>query len=270
MKSRGDRRKILEPVRITRRPPRAAVHISPSSRSTTEARMRSLTTALLAPVLLLSAGAIAHSASPAALAAQGLSDFDYENLSFRGIGFENGYIFGSRIDATPTFGMRVDMGYLGPGIRLVPGVTYWSSYLSSREVGRLENQVRTLIERETGEPVVVNLGEISWSDVIVSLDGHLVFSLPADLLTYTGLGFSAHVMSGGGEAIQGTFVQDLLGSVTAGINAHTGLEYTFDRARIYGVGRYEVLSNLRYAEIRIGAAIMFGGPAAGEVRGGRE
>jgi hypothetical protein len=224
---------------------------------------------ILAPALLVGAGAFAHTAIPATASAQALSDFDYEDLSFRGIGFENGYIFGSRIDGTPTFGMRVDMGYLGPGIRIVPGVTYWSSYLSRSEIGRLENQLQRLIERETGQPVAVNLGEISWSDITLSMDSHLVFALPAGFLTYTGLGVSAHIMNGGGEAIRDTFVEDLLDSVTAGINVHTGLEYVFSRARLYGVGRYEVLSNLRYAEIRLGAAVMFGAPAPGEVRGAR-
>ena len=56
-----------------------------------------------------------------------LADYDYENLSFRGFSLEAGYIWPNRAEPTYTVGARVDMGYLGPGLRLIPGVAFWSS-----------------------------------------------------------------------------------------------------------------------------------------------
>ena len=84
--------------------------------------------------------------------AQQLDEFDYENLQFRGIGLEVGYILPTRVDATPVFGGRIDLGYLGPGFRVVPTISYWSSSFERAEVAELETQLETLIGRETGKP----------------------------------------------------------------------------------------------------------------------
>ncbi len=46
-----------------------------------------------------------------------------------------------------------------------------------------------------------------YSDFIISMDGHFVWSVPFNLLTYLGTGLSLHFMNGDGEAIAGTFVE---------------------------------------------------------------
>jgi hypothetical protein len=199
-----------------------------------------------------------------------LADYDYENLSFRGFSFESGYIWPTRVDPTYTIGTRVDLGYLGPGIRLIPGVAYWSSTMKHSEVRQLERNIDGLVEGQfdpgpgyTG----VDLGTIDWSDFILSMDGHFVWSIPLDLLTFAGGGMSLHFMNGDGKAIRGTFVEDLLDSVKPGFNLHGGLEYPmFDGFRLYGVARYEMMEDLRYLELRIGGQIMLTGPASGEER----
>jgi opacity protein-like surface antigen len=87
------------------------------------------------------------------------------------------------------------------------------------------------------------------------------------VLTFAGAGASAHLLNGDGAAINGTFVEDLLDSVTAGFNLHAGLEYPVtDRFRVYGQGRYEVLGDLQYVQVRTGLQFMIGGPAPGEER----
>ena len=43
------------------------------------------------------------------LAAQDLADFDYEDLTFRGLGIEAGYIWPTRVEAVETFGVRIDL-----------------------------------------------------------------------------------------------------------------------------------------------------------------
>ena len=203
--------------------------------------------------------------------AQSLADFDYENLSFRGFSLEGGYLSGTRVDGTYSTGIRVDLGYLGPGLRIVPGLSYWSSTMKASEVGELENKVESLIEGElppaSSFDPQVNLGTIDWSDINLSLDGHLVWSIPAGFLSFAGLGVSAHILDGDGEAIAGTFVEDLLDSVVAGVNVHAGLEYpVHDRFRFYGLTRYEVMEDLRYLEFRLGGQIMVAPPAPGEER----
>ena len=205
-----------------------------------------------------------------AKAQSSLADYDYENLSFRGFSLEGGYIWPSRADATYTIGTRVDLGYLGPGLRIVPGVAYWSSTMKRSEVRKLERNVDNLAEVPLppgSEYPGVDLGTIDWSDFILSLDGHFVWSVPLDLLTFAGAGMSLHIMDGDGEAIKGTFVEDLLDSVKPGFNLHGGLEYPLsDGFRLYGLGRFEIMEDLRYFELRFGGQIMLKEPAPGEER----
>jgi hypothetical protein len=190
-----------------------------------------------------------------------LADYDYENLSFRGFSLETGYLWPTRAVDTYSLGLRVDLGYLGPGLRIVPSVSYWSSSMKGSEVRELERKVEALVDES------VDLGSIDWSDFVLGLDSHFVWSVPLDLLTFVGAGLSLHVMNGEGTAISGTFVEDLLDSVNPGFNVHAGLEYPVaDQFRLYGLARYEIMEDLRYPELRVGAQIMLTEPAPGEGR----
>lgn len=204
------------------------------------------------------------------LAGQDLADFDYENLSFRGIGVEVGGVFPSRVDNDLSLGLRMDLGYLGPGLRIVPTLGYWSSRMKAGEVRSLEVRLNELVDRSSPAgtpPADVDLGQIDWSDLVIGLDGHIVWSVPFGLLTYLGAGASAHIMNGDGEAVADTFIEDLLDTVTAGFNLHSGVEYPVsERLRLYGTVRYELLGDLRYGQMSIGTQFMFGPAAPGEIR----
>ncbi len=218
--------------------------------------------------MVVGALAVLAAASPAR--SQDLADFDYENLSFRGIGLDVGVIAPSRVDSDLSVGLRMDLGYLGPGLRIVPTVGYWSSRMKDAEVRELEVRLNELVDRSSPDgtpPADVDLGIINWSDLVLGVDGHIVWSVPYGLLTYLGAGASAHIMNGDGGAIGGTFIEDLLDTVTAGFNLHTGLEYPMnDRVRLYGTLRYELLGDLRYGQVSVGTQFMFGPAAPGEIR----
>jgi len=215
---------------------------------------------------LLVVGLLVHAVAAHA-SAQELADFDYENLSYRGLGAHWGYLWSGRVDPTPTYGVRMDLGYLGPGLRVVPGITYWSSQMKAREVAELERRVEELIDRQDpgGAPASVDLGTIDWSDLMLSLDGHVVWRLGPSVLTFAGVGAAAHLLNGAGEAVADTFVEDLLDSVTAGANLHAGVELPLtSRLRTFGMGRLEVLGDLQYFELRLGAQLMSGGTPEGD------
>lgn len=201
-------------------------------------------------------------------AGQELADLDYENLSFRGFGFDWGYLFPTRVDRTASVGMRFDLGYAGPGLRIVPNVSYWSSPLEGGEITELGDRIASLIADQTGGPApALDLGTIDWRDIAIGVDAHVVWDALFDVLTYAGLGVTAHVLDGDGDAIQGTLIDDLLDSVTAGFNLHLGMEYPVtERFRMYGVAKYEVLSDLQYFVTRVGWQIMTGPNAPGEGR----
>jgi hypothetical protein len=208
----------------------------------------------------LASAALLAAVLPGGAGAQGLADFDYENLSFQGGMLDIGYIFPAKVDDTQSFGGRVDLGLLGPGVRVTFGFNRWSSFLTEEEVRRLEDSVAALILEQSGETATVDLGAIKWSDVALHGDMHLLWQVPFGLLTYAGLGASAHVLRGGGSAVDETFVDDLLDSVRAGINVHGGLEVPVgSRLRVVGEGRYELLEDLSYFQVRAGLELLFGG-----------
>ena len=198
--------------------------------------------------------------------AQELADFDYENLAFRGFGLEFGYLWPDKVEPTPTYGLRMDLGYLGPALRVAPALTYWSSRMKAAEVGELEDRLERLIARQqpgTLAPLV--LGPIDWSDLTLALDAHVVWRVPYGFLTFAGAGASVHFLNVSGEAIAGTLVEDLLDAISAGFGLHAGVEYPLRRrVRLYATGRLELLEDRRYGSVSGGVQIHFGSIVPGE------
>jgi hypothetical protein len=204
---------------------------------------------------------------PSALVGQDIADIDYEHLSFRGFGFDWGYMYPDRVEPTPTYAFRFDLGYAGPGLRIVPSISYWKSQFEAAEIAEFTNRIETLVEDQTGQATTLDLGIIEYSDIAIGIDGHVVWELPLDLLTFGGLGATAHILNGDGAVINGTFIEDSLDSITAGFNLHMGAEYPVSNSfRLYTVGRYEVMPDLRYFRVQVGWQIMTGPNAPGEGR----
>ena len=200
------------------------------------------------------AGGVVTSLVPLEARAQDLADYDYENLSFRGMSF---------------YGVQFDLGFLGPGFGLTPGVTYWKSTLAQTEVDQFETRLGeiTMDQGGTVPPGGFDLGVIDRSDIVLSMDGQYVWAIPLNLFFSAGVGLSAHFLSGSGQAIDDTFIEDLLGSVSAGFNIHAGLEFPItSRVRINGGSKVEVLGDLNYVELRGGLTFIWGGLAPEEVR----
>jgi hypothetical protein len=205
--------------------------------------------------------------APAPGGAQELADFDYENLAFRGVAFELGYLWPNKVESTPSYGVRMDLGYLGPGLRVTPTISYWSSRMKAGEVVELEQKLDSLIaQTQPGVPAApVSLGTIDWSDLTLTLDAHVVWRAPYGFLTFAGAGASVHFLNGAGDAIADTFVEDLLDSVSAGFGLQAGIELPLTSSlRLYGAGRLEMLEDLRYGALRSGLQLHFGGAVPGE------
>ncbi len=223
-------------------------------------RMEAMWKLALAAVVIL---------APVRASSQELADYDYANLSFRGVLAEGGYIFANNVENTEIFALRFDLGFLGPGFRIVPGVAFWTSRMAPDEVDDFEVRLAELNAAQggTAPPDGFDLGRIDRDDVVITLDGHYVWSVPLDLFFWTGVGVSAHFLNGSGPAVDGTFVEDLLDSVAAGFNVHGGLEYPVtDRFRLYGGSKLEVLGDLRYVEVRFGLSYIWGELVQGEAR----
>ena len=230
-------------------------------------RVRRIRRRVLAASLLVTS-ALALALAPTAASGQDVADIDYEHLSFRGIAPEWGYVWPNRLEETQSYGVRVDMGYMGPGLRITPSVMYFSSRWKQGEVSEFSDRIADLVAEQTGGvPPDLDLGTIEYRDIAIGVDAHVVWEVPFDLMTFGGLGVTAHIIDGDGPAINGTFVEDLLDSVEPGFNLHFGAEYPVtERMRLYTVARYEVMPDLQYLQIRAGWQFMFAPNAPGEGR----
>jgi opacity protein-like surface antigen len=211
-------------------------------------QVRGITLAVMAALLL-----------PAGAGAQALADYDYENLLFRGLGADWGYIWPSKVEATHVYSLRLDLGYLGPAVRIAPSLSYWNSRLKAEELDRLAQRISGLPPLVEEDVVLEadDLGQVTWSDLSLSVDAHLVWTVPLRLMTYLGAGVALHALNGRGEVIEDTFVEDLLDSTAAGVAVMAGVEaQPLPTLRLYGEARYTLADAVRYPGIRLGAALM--------------
>jgi hypothetical protein len=195
-------------------------------------------------------------AAPARAAAQTLADYDYENLQFRGLGLEAGWVVPTELEATSSYGLRADMGFVGPHVRVVPAIRFWSSRLRRHELERLAEQIVSLCQRQgtTSCPATLNLGEVRRSDLELSTEAHYILNAPSSLLFYGGGGLSLHLLNGRGEFIDKTFVEDLLDTVAPGLNLVVGSHLPLGRLQFFGEARGVLTSDIQFASFSLGGS----------------
>lgn len=195
--------------------------------------------------------------------AQSLEDYDYEDLSFRGASVDFGRIFPTKVEPAAVYTIRVDLGYLGPYVRLSPSFAYWSSTLRKSELERLADRLN-----ELGADVDADaLGPIDWSSFSLNFDAQVVGEVTRVLLPYAGLGFGVHVLNGDGPAIEDTFVEDSLDGVAAAASVHGGIQLVVtDWFRLHAEARYTVMSDVRYGSLHVGGGFELPSPISGATR----
>jgi hypothetical protein len=204
---------------------------------------------LLVPALL---------AAPASLGAQGLEDYDYENLAFTGAGAHLGWVFPARTDPALALNLRIDLGLLGPNLRISPGVGYWTSRLRSGEVRRIEERIEAACDRGGSPCPGIDLGSVEVSDLWLDVDAHYLWTTDYFIEPYAGAGVSLHLLNGRGEFIDGTFVEELLDAVSPGLNLVGGLEMPLAaNLRVMGEARGVLTGSVRYVALTFGGAWRF-------------
>lgn len=210
-------------------------------------------------LLCLAALPAALIAQGSALQAQAIEDYDYENLEFRGIGMDFGMVDPVRMEPAFSMGVRADLGFLGPNVRIMPGLSFWSSTLREAEVNRLADQIR----RVGGGETTPELGEIFRSDLTLNADAHYVWYTDFNVRPYLGAGGAVHFLNGRGDAIDGTFVEDLLTTATPGVNAIAGVDVPLGpNFALTAEARYGLTTDVLVPALNVGGTWFFGGPAA--------
>ena len=201
--------------------------------------------ALLPAALALGISASAH--------AQGLADYDYENLQFRGLGPEVGWVIPTQLEPTISYGIHADLGFVGPNVRILPALRFWSSTIRQAQLERVSEQIVQLCEKQATECPALNLGEVQRSDLEVSTEAHYVFGPRRPAAFYAGGGLSLHLLNGRGELIDDTFVEDLLDSVAPGFSLLVGSYVPIGKIRLFGEARAVLTSDIQYANLAVGA-----------------
>jgi hypothetical protein len=195
---------------------------------------------------------------PHRLTAQGvLNQFSYDNLRLSGIQADLGILGASDLTGAIAGGVRIDYGRIAPRVRLLLGVSYFHSQFDQQARRRFVQRLNSVIIDPTGDDTI-NIGRISLSDIIGDVDVQYVFPQGHGVNTYLGLGVSVQARNGSGAAINGTFVEDALDVITAGLNGTIGVELDLAPAWRFTVdGRGMVSSGLRTASLRTGLMYRF-------------
>jgi hypothetical protein len=196
------------------------------------------------------------------LSAQGvLNQFSYDDLRVSGIQLDIGLLGASDLTGSTVGGLRVDYGRIAPKVRLMVGLSYFRSQFDQQARDRFEQRLDSLVNPST--PDNIDVGRISLGDVIGDVDFQFVFPQGRGITAYIGTGISVHVRNGSGAAINGTFMEDALDVITAGLNGTMGFEFNLAPAWRFTLdGRGMVSSGLNTVSVRTG--IMY------RLRGGRE
>jgi hypothetical protein len=200
---------------------------------------------------------------PAAAGAQTLEDYDYEDLHLGAVGPEVGWVLPADLEPAPSFGIRADLGYVGPHVRIAPAIRFWSSSLRQEEVQRLAQQIVRICERQATAvcPSSLDLGQLRRSDLELSADAHYVLREGNVFTPFAGGGVSLHLLNGRGEFIDDTFVEDLLDTVAPGVSLLGGLSLPLgSRLQLLTEGRLVLSGDVRYASVALGGTWNLPGP----------
>lgn len=197
-------------------------------------------------------------AVPAAARAQDMADYDYENLVLSGVGVHVSEIFPSRSEPATALNVRVDLGLLGPNVRITPGLTFWSTRLRDGEVAEMERRIERSCENAGVSCPGVELGDVEISDFSLDVDAHFLWATDYAVEPYAGAGVSLHLLNGRGDFVDDTFVEDLLDAIAPGFNLVGGLELPVTESlRVMGEARGVLTGNVRYISVGVGGAWRF-------------
>jgi hypothetical protein len=196
------------------------------------------------------------------LAAQGvLNQFSYENLRLSGIQLDIGVLGAAELTGATVGGLRFDYGRIAPRVRLLLGLSYFRSQFDQDARRSFEQRLDSIVN--PGSPDSIDLGRIRLGDIVGDVDFQYVFPQGHGINAYIGAGVSIHARNGSGAAINGTFVEDALDVITAGLNGTIGFEFNLSPAWRFTIdGRGMVSSGLTTASVRTG--IMYRLQGSGE------
>ncbi len=195
--------------------------------------------------------ALGSTATP--IAAQGLEDYDYTNLGLRGIGLELFSVDASQNESTIGIGAKLDLGFLGPNIRVVTRLGYWKADVDAGQVSDLEAQLEEASGLDAG---TIDLGTIDRSAYIFGTDFQWT-TRNTKFSPYIGVGLDVYLLNDDGDAIRDTFLDDNV--VTAGVSGVIGAQVALSRRwNVYGEFRGAAVTDASNVGVAVGLSVMTG------------
>lgn len=215
------------------------------------ARRTHTAAALLVLTLLGASHATAQDASV-------LERLGLDRLRLSGLGASYGFVKPSQIEDTEVIGVQADYGEVAPHWRVVFGVSYWGSRYTDAVVRRFADSLLAAVDDPTGD-ATVELGRVRASAIALTAEGHWSPRRGRPYLRpYLGGGFGAYAMNAEGRAISGTFLEDALDNVSAGVAAMAGADLFLAPNLSLGMqARYDLLSGGRFATLRASLSYIF-------------
>lgn len=152
-----------------------------------------------------------------------LDQFSYDNLQPTGLRAELGILGASRLRGALVGGFRFDAGNIAPRVRVLLGLSYFRANFNQRSLNEFATKVRALVS-DPDSNFTVNVGQITWSDLVGDLDLQYAFPQSRTLTTFLGAGVGVHLRHASGGAINGTFIQDALDGLFPAVNVTAGAE----------------------------------------------
>src|SRR3989475_7008784 len=169
-------------------------------------------------------------------------------------------------------GVRLDYGLIAPKVRVLLGLSYFHADLSSAALRGYEQGLRRVVNdpdsnytinlgvvNDPDSNYTINLGNVTWSDLTGDLDLQYVLPQGHAVTAYMGVGLGVHIRNGSGKAIDGTFVEDALDQITAGVNGTIGAEIGAKHWRVTVDARGVLSRGLSTVSLRTGVMYRWAG-----------
>ena len=208
---------------------------------------------MMRAMMFISAACLTSLVGAPVAGAQDLAEYDYEHLGFRAIGVDILYANAKDAKGTVGFGLRADLGFLGPYVRVVPRFAFWKADIEDSAVDRFENNLEDFCV-PSGD-CTIDLGTLRRNYWVIGLDFQWTLADPV-VAPYLGVGVDAYVLDDSGDAIKGTFLDSAI--VTAGLSAVGGLEWDIrDHLRVYADVRGTLVTSATNVAFYAGVAYRF-------------
>lgn len=186
--------------------------------------------------------------------------FAPDQLRLTAVGASAGYALPDQSRGAMLYAVHADYGEIAPNVRVLFGVSYWTSRIRDDAVEALARAVGDAAGAPPGAPPV-RLGRVRTSDVSLNADlrwrpgAFRGARLPLGIRPWVSGGGGVHLLDVQGAPITGTFVERALDGVSFGIAGALGADLTLlPTVHLTAQGRYDLFHGAHFASARAGAS----------------